>query len=174
MATIVQIFGAGRQSEFNSVAISPDGEMIAGGASDGCIWLWHLETGRLLRVLEGHTDEVRSVAWAPDGRSFASGSRDRTTRLWDPSSGKVLRVLENPYDAVWCVAWAPDGHALAGGSDRGIRLWDPSSGQTLGENSASSRILSLAWALTAGPWPAAPKIPRCASGSPLRAQPSEF
>ncbi|MEK7406647.1 MAG: WD40 repeat domain-containing protein [Acidobacteriota bacterium] len=29
-----------RTSEFLAVAVSPDGRTVAGGAADGCVWLW--------------------------------------------------------------------------------------------------------------------------------------
>ena len=60
--------------------------------------LWDLETGRCLRVLEGHTDAVVSVAWSADPRRALSGSNDKTVRLWDVETGRCLRVLEGHTD----------------------------------------------------------------------------
>ena len=64
------------------------------GSDDQTVRLWDVETGRCLRVLEGHTGIVRSVAWSADQRRALSGSDDKTVRLWDVETGRCLRVLE--------------------------------------------------------------------------------
>ena len=71
--------------------------------------LWEMESGRCLRVLEGHTKSVWSVAWSPDGRCALSAAADDTVRLWEVESGRCLRVLEGHMDCVISVAWSPDG-----------------------------------------------------------------
>jgi len=64
-----------------SVAFSPDGQVLATGADDYIVRLWQTVDGKLLRVLEGHTDTVLCVAFSPNGRMLASGSCDHTARL---------------------------------------------------------------------------------------------
>jgi WD40 repeat protein len=65
-----------------SVAFAPDGRLLASGSSDKTIRLRDVQTGDLLRTLEGHTSRVNIVAFSPDGRLLASGSGDNTVRLW--------------------------------------------------------------------------------------------
>ena len=76
------------------------------------------ETGRCLRVLEGHTASVWSVAWSPDGQRALSGSDDKTVRLWEVESGRCLRVLEGHTASVWSVAWSPDGRQRFSGDSQ--------------------------------------------------------
>ncbi len=42
--------------------------------------VWDLESGKLVRTLEGHTGYVSSVAVTPNGRQIVSGSNDKTVR----------------------------------------------------------------------------------------------
>ena len=54
-------------------ALSPDGRRALTAGQDSTVRLWDLETGRCLRVLEGHTGYVMSVAWNADQRRAISG-----------------------------------------------------------------------------------------------------
>ncbi len=42
--------------------------------------VWDLESGKLVRTLEGHDGVVFCVAVTPDGRQIVSGSNDKTVR----------------------------------------------------------------------------------------------
>ena len=94
--------------------------------------LWDVETGRCLRVLEGHTGYAMSVAWSIDQRHALSGSADSTVRLWDVETGHCLRVLRGHTGTVRSVVWNADQRrALSGSDDRTVRLWDVETGRCL-------------------------------------------
>lgn len=102
--------------ETSSIALSMDGQLIAGGAIDGTVRLWSSQTGKLVRTLRGHRDEVLSVAFSPDGNELLSGSRDGDGRLWKLSDGtsKILRGHGGPVfdanfssDGRWIVTAGP-------------------------------------------------------------------
>ena len=66
----------------NSVAFSPDGQIVASGGTDGLVALWHVKDGERLHTLAGHGGGVSEVAFAPDGKMLVSASADNTVRLW--------------------------------------------------------------------------------------------
>ncbi len=75
-------------SGVTSVAISPDGRLVAAGSLDNTVRIWDVATGQLIERLRGHKDSVYSVAFTPDGDGIVSGSLDKTLKYWDV--GKLL------------------------------------------------------------------------------------
>src|SRR5439155_18552045 len=80
-----------------NVTISPDGKRIYTGSGGGPwdirfiappdkknphIRVFDMNTGKELRLLEGHTGWVQSLGLSADGRFLVSGSMDGSVRLW--------------------------------------------------------------------------------------------
>ena len=115
-----------------SLAMSPIGNVVAAGTSNGEIRVWDGASGTPLRTFQAHTDWVRSIVFNADGSIIASSSNDQTVRLWEVSSGRCLMTLHGHINRVWSVAFSPDGTTIAsGGDDQLVRVWEVSSGQCL-------------------------------------------
>lgn len=107
-----------------SLAMTPDGKLLASGAWDKTIRLWQLSDGECLATLRGHKRGVTCLAAAPDGSLLASGSWDDTIRLWRLPGGDWMATLRGHEGAVESLVITPDGSLLASGSGDGtVRLW---------------------------------------------------
>lgn len=87
-------------------AFSPDGKQILSAANEDLVRVWDTETGRCVRVLEGHNAYVWAVAWSTDQQRALSASRDKTIRLWEIESGQCLRMFQGHKHEVVRVAWS--------------------------------------------------------------------
>ncbi len=115
-----------------SIACSPDGRTLAVSGEEKTVQLLDAASGRLLRLLGGHTDVVGRVAFSPDGKTLASACFDHTLKLWDVATGAERFTLKSHTNWVFSVAFSPDGKTLAsGGYDRTVRLWDVATGRSL-------------------------------------------
>lgn len=127
-----------------SIALSPDGKVLASGSDDNDIILWNMGTQQPIgQPLKGHTGPVTSVTFSPDGKTLASGSEDRAIFLWSavtqqPTSSPISAIIDQSegngqiighalyghQSAVTCVTFSPDGSKFASGSeDTTIILW---------------------------------------------------
>jgi WD40 repeat protein len=70
------------KGEIQSLAVSPDGSLLAVGLADGQVQLRSLVDGRLLRLLQAQNGPLSDLAISPDGRYLASSGQDGTVRLW--------------------------------------------------------------------------------------------
>lgn len=113
-----------------SLAVSPDGRLVAAGTVHRELKIWSLADGTEFKTLTGHAGAVEAVAFSADGRMVASGSADKTIKLWDAENGRELATLAGHTSWIGCVAFSPDGQTLASsGGDKTIRLWDVAGGR---------------------------------------------
>jgi WD40 repeat protein len=115
-----------------SVAVSPDGKLLAVGTYTRSVHLCDARTGAEALEVSGLAGAVWGLAFTPDGRALASGDTGAGLRLWDTRRGALLRSFDGHTQAVVSVACAPDGKALASASEDGtVRLWETATGKQL-------------------------------------------
>ncbi|MEV0295561.1 hypothetical protein [Nocardia sp. NPDC050710] len=113
-----------------SVAVSPDGRLVAAGGGDS-IRLWDISDRRqptaVSAPLTGHDDFIGMVAFNPAGTILASAAADDTVRLWDVRDRANPRQIGAPIPIGYpsFVAFGRDGKTVATThSDFTIALWD--------------------------------------------------
>jgi periodic tryptophan protein 2 len=130
-----RVFTSPNPRQFSCVAIDPSGELVAAGSIDTFeIFIWDMQTGRLLDIYEGHEGPVSSLSFSSSQPLLASGSWDKTVKLWDIFSGSKVHKESLVHTAdVLCVQFSPDGVQLAVSTlDGNISVWDSMNAIQLG------------------------------------------
>ncbi|MEQ1638863.1 MAG: N,N-dimethylformamidase beta subunit family domain-containing protein, partial [Methylococcales bacterium] len=122
----------GPEHPIRTVAVSPDGRIIATAGEDTRIFLYDAGAGKLSAIFSGHVDFVNGLAFSPDGKTLASAGSEGRTLLWDAVTGKQRGKLLGHSGAVNAVAFSPDGARLATASvDNTVILWDVITGKQI-------------------------------------------
>jgi WD40 repeat protein len=133
----------GDDAVLTSLAMTPDGKVLAAGGVHTAVRLWEVARDRELRLLKDHPGAVAGVAVSPDGRLIATCS-SKSAFLWDLATGRRLHELRGHTTDVLGVCFTPDARQLVsvggvffypeGGKpvvprDCAPRVWDVASGK---------------------------------------------
>jgi WD40 repeat protein len=129
------------------LAFSPDGTYLAAVESTQAR-LWHLSTGKRVRVYQGHAGAIHALAFSPDSKRLATCGRDYTLRIWETDSEEEVTRFVAADVPVLSAAFSPDGTSIVSGShDNVLRLWDIASGRlTRSFEGHSSSVASVTFA----------------------------
>jgi cytochrome c len=116
----------------NSVAVSRDGEIVAGGA-DGRVFFFST-TGEQRGEIDSGQTPIVTIAVSNDGALVAAAGIRGSVAIIDRRTRTVARTLVGPGLPVWSATFFPDNRTLlTGGTDRLVRRWDAVTGDHLGQ-----------------------------------------
>ncbi|MGD9724722.1 MAG: toll/interleukin-1 receptor domain-containing protein [Pirellulales bacterium] len=123
--------GAPSLGEVESVDVSPNGAVLAGGNSLALFASPDLRGAG--KRLDGHRARVSSVRFSPSGRLAVSGGEDCVAKLWDVASARPLRELRGHSDSIRSVDFdARSELVITASDDESIRVWSVSDGREVG------------------------------------------
>lgn len=121
--------------EATALVIAPDCSRIAGGFSDGMIYLWDTQSGEMTRHVGIMDSQSRPIALSAGGNLLLAGSRNAGAEVWDLVRNVRLCQLR---DWLGCsentkvATFSPDNRLVVtvalGGTPR---LWDSTNGKLL-------------------------------------------
>jgi periodic tryptophan protein 2 len=99
--------------QFCSLAVDPSGDIVCAGSLDNFeIYMWSVQTGKLLDILSGHTAPVAGLAFSPTGNQVASCSWDRSLRLWSVFGRSRTSEPITMSSEATALAYRPDGNEI--------------------------------------------------------------
>jgi WD40 repeat protein len=111
------------KARITATAVSSDAQLLAWGAEDGSIGLWHLVENRWVPLLHGADASVGALDFTPDSAAVVSVHCDGTTRYWDVATGKELHQFAPNVPPLAHVALCTHRSGLAVGAGKDRRLF---------------------------------------------------
>lgn len=104
--------------------VQEGGGYLAIGSNFAETKLWDVESGKMLRNMDGHSGRISSLSW--NNHVLSTGSRDSTIVNHDVRVAQHnVGVLSGHLQEVCGLQWSPDGQCLAsGGNDNLLCFWD--------------------------------------------------
>jgi WD40 repeat protein len=143
-----------RESDDSVGAISPGGERMAIGDTDGHVHIVRVDAGEeeLAKAANevsflGHQGPVIALSFSRDGAWVASAALNSTVRVWDALTG-----LPKPYSVPASISaadqlqFSPDGSKLAANSGRRVWVMNVISGNLLAEIELGETHASMSFA----------------------------
>ena len=98
-----------------SLAVSPDGGLVASSTYGGLVRLFDPAKGELIESLHGHLNAALGIAFSPDGRRLISASGGReAVKLWDVGTRQELLTLAGTGStALYAARWSADGDVIS-------------------------------------------------------------
>lgn len=120
--------------QFNTIAVDTSGEIVCAAALDSFqIYIWSVQTGKLLDILSGHEAPISSLAFSPATGQLVSGSWDKTVRIWDIFARDSSSESIEHSSEVLAVAFSPNGETVASTTLNGdINFWSMDTSKEVG------------------------------------------
>ncbi|KAG2743238.1 hypothetical protein P692DRAFT_201795091 [Suillus brevipes Sb2] len=117
-----------------AVAVFPDRRRMVTGSLDKTLRLWDLETGVVLKKMEGHSSPLWALAVSRDGQMIASGDYIGKIIAWHGETGQsLIKPIKAHSNGILSIDFSPDGTVLATSAHDAVRFWRTKTWQMQGD-----------------------------------------
>ncbi|MGZ5348517.1 MAG: WD40 repeat domain-containing protein, partial [Solirubrobacterales bacterium] len=123
--SMVASMEGGDKNEDATVALSPDGRMLAVGGFGRVVRLWDVQTRKLVHELDQGGTGAFDLEFSPDGRTLVVSGFEPVASLWDVATGAQIGPELTAGDRRTAIDLSPDGRRLleTHGNGQGA-VWD--------------------------------------------------
>lgn len=115
----------GHSAQIACLAVSSDGERLAGGSIGGSVCVWSPWSGQVISRLQNSSEiDCIDIAFTPNMKQIWV-SQGRSVHIWNAITATHIRELTPNVDEVHSLAISPEGsRCIFGSRDGSISLWD--------------------------------------------------
>jgi serine/threonine protein kinase/WD40 repeat protein len=140
-----------------SLALAPDGRMLAMGDARGTIAVWTLPDGSPYATLSAGDNRVQCLAFGREPRvshlqtpdtprwQLAAGDGGGIVTIFDLQNKRIRNIERGSGNDIKALAFRPDGAVLASAGRGGPRLWDVATGRMLLDVHSGNFLPSVAF-----------------------------
>jgi WD40 repeat protein len=133
---------------FSVLAISQNDDWLAAGTTRGIVYIWELQSGRLIYTLKNYNEPIEKILFPEDGAHLIISMRHETW-FWSINGSELIldnRISSAP-EEVFGLDIAPGGNILAtGAADGTVWLQNLPSGRVIGRlGGLSNTVYGLAF-----------------------------
>ena len=128
--------------DVQACALNYDSSRMVLASSNGTLQIWNTQSGKPLRLLEGHLGAVNGCAFNHDGSRIVSASTDRTLIVWNLDSGETLTLEGHELSGKGCAFNSDGSRIVSASSDGTLIIWDAQNGRML---RTLTRVLTREW-----------------------------
>ncbi|OSD00766.1 YVTN repeat-like/Quino protein amine dehydrogenase [Trametes coccinea BRFM310] len=122
-------------SPIHSLAFTPDGTQLIGGAMDGTLIVWNLGNPEHRIHIHQHEAAITFITFSKDGRLMATGGTEQVCFIWEVDKlqeGQPKVVLRGHRGMVFSASFSHDGGRIVTASDDcSCRIWSTENGLEL-------------------------------------------
>jgi WD40 repeat protein len=119
----------GELTRFDSVAISPDGQWIAGTTGESEVRVWKCCT----QIIRGRGKYVNAAQFSPTGKYVVTAfAGSNVAKVWNANTGMLASSIKGHGGEIWSAQFSPDNKRIVSLSkDHTARIWDAYSGEPI-------------------------------------------
>ena len=114
------------QAHINSLALSPDGILLAGGTGDGKIIVWVTKGETVSSIIfNDSATSIQRVCFSPDYKFIAAGKNSGEILIFKVGNFEFFKTLQGHTAKITNTDFSPDGKTLASTSSDGkVLIWN--------------------------------------------------